>query len=112
MVIYQFGYPTLSSPPIALQVQSANGAPAFALGQNSGLLTNKNNNNNYIGSVTAVTPFLAVPFDTWVDIVVGVKWATDDTGEIRVYHRVRGKSSTWTLAITMSSLPTEQYGTT
>jgi hypothetical protein len=112
-MLYQFGYPTLSSPPLAISADhTSDGVPRFQLWQNAGLLTNKNNNSTYMGSVVGDTPIVAIPFDTWVQIIVGVKWATDNTGEVHVYYRIPSQSSTWQNPINKTGIPTEQYGTT
>lgn len=110
-VVYQFGYPTLSSPPEAIDIDTFNGVPTFDLFQNAGLLTN-NGSGFYGGTQLGHFPIVAVPFDTWVEIIVGVKWETDGTGSVRVYYRIPSQSSTWTLAISKDNIPTEQYGTT
>jgi Polysaccharide lyase len=112
-MLYQFGYPTLSSPPLAITAdRTSDGVPRFQLFQNGGLLTNKNGNSTYTGSQVGDTPIVAIPFDTWVQIIVGVKWMTDNTGEIHVYYRIPSQSSTWQNPINKTGIPTEQYGTT
>jgi hypothetical protein len=113
VMLYQFGYPTLSSPPLAITAdRTSDGVPRFQLFQNGGLLTNKNGNSTYTGSQVGDTPIVQIPFDTWVQIIVGVKWMTDNTGEIHVYYRIPSQSSTWQNPINKTGIPTEQYGTT
>jgi hypothetical protein len=47
----------------------------------------------------------------WVDFVVGVKWATDTTGSIRVYTRCRECGDTgWILRYSKDNIITMQYG--
>ena len=106
--IFQFGYPSLASPPIALAADAYNGVPYFQLWRNDGLL----NASTLTGTVVGDTPIMAIPLDTWVEFVVGVKWATDNTGSIRIYYRIPSQSSAWTLAYSVDNTPTEQYGTT
>jgi hypothetical protein len=110
VVLYQFGYPTLSSPPLSLNVVHRKGLPTFEVYRNAGLLRN-NGAGFYKGSAFEERPFLRAPYGKWVDIVIGVKWATDNTGELRVYSRVERKSR-YKLSLSESNTPTEQYGTT
>jgi hypothetical protein len=109
IVLTQFGYPTLSSPPLGIYMGYTNGVLNFQLFRNAGLLTNRCG--WYCGQVLEQPSFLPVPLGKWVDIIVGVKWANDSTGEIRVYTRTEGQSD-FTLRLTRSGTPTWQYGTT
>jgi len=105
-----FGYATLSSGPIDIGVASVNGVLSYTLYMNSGLLT-ANSGGFYQGSQFGVTQIAPVNFGKWVDVVLGIKWATDNTGSVDVYTRVEGQT-TWTHAIAKQNIPTEQYGTT
>jgi len=105
-----FGYPTLSSGPIEIQVYPTNGVLSYALLMNSGLLT-KNASGFYAGSVLSLTQIAPINFGKWVEMIIGIKWATDNTGAIDAYYRVEGQTS-WTHSISKTGLPTEQYGTT
>ena len=110
--LYQFGYPTLSSPPLSINIDRPyDGLPRFQLFQNAGLLKN-NGSGFYGGTQLGDTNIVPVPFDTWVEIIVGVKWETNNTGELRAYYRIPSKGTGWVLAVSKSSIPTEQYGTT
>jgi hypothetical protein len=107
----EFEYATLTSPPLAIDISTINGAPTLAMYRNAGKVTN-NGSGWYGGAVQEqAAAIVAIPFGKWVDVVVGVKWANDNTGEIRIYYRIEGQSS-FTLAITRSNTPTWQYGTT
>lgn len=111
--IFQFGYPTLASPPVALEVvPNSSGTPSFSIDWNAGLLTNKNNNQDYVGSHIGHDPFLPVPLGQWVQIVIGVKWETANTGSIRIYTRVPSQGASWTLSLSEDNIATLQYGTT
>ena len=110
--LYQFGYPTLSSPPLSINIDRPyDGLPRFQLFQNAGLLKN-NGSGFYAGTQMGDTNIVPVPFDTWVEIIVGVKWETNSTGELRAYYRIPSKGTGWVLAVSKSGIPTEQYGTT
>ena len=110
VMLYQFGYPTLSSPPLALQLVKRHGRLNYGLLQNAGELT-KNSSGFYRGTVLANTPLTPVPYGKWVDFVIGVKWETGSTGDLRVYARVEGQRG-YKLLFKRSKLPTWQYGTT
>jgi len=110
VMLYQFGYPTLSSPPLALQLVKRHGRLNYGLLQNAGQLT-KNSSGFYRGTVLANTPLVPVSYGKWVDFIIGVKWATGSTGELRVYARVEGKTG-YKLMLNRSRIPTWQYGTT
>jgi hypothetical protein len=110
--LFQFGYPTLSSPPLSINIdRPSDGVPRFQIYENAGLLAN-NGSGFYKGPQFGNTNIVAVPFDTWVEIIVGVKWATSSTGEIHVYYRIPSQSSAWQNPINKTGIPTEQYGTT
>jgi len=51
-----------------------------------------------------------VTFGHWEEFVVGVKWATDKTGEIRVYNRRPGGS--WTKLFDKANIDTYVWSTT
>jgi hypothetical protein len=109
--VTEFQYATLTSPPLAIDISTLNGTPTLAMYRNAGKVTN-NGSGWYGGAVQEqATRIVKIPFGKWIDVIVGVKWATDNSGEIRVYYRIEGQSS-FTLAITRSKTPTWQYGTT
>lgn len=110
VMLYQFGYPTLSSPPLGLELVKRRGTLYYGILRNAGLLTRKSSG-FYGGTVFENKPLLLVPYRKWVDFIIGVKWATDSTGELRVYGRVEGKRS-YKLLWSVAHTPTWQYGTT
>ena len=110
VMLYQFGYPTLSSPPLAIELLKHHGALTYGILQNAGQLTS-NGSGFYRGTVLANTPLVPVSYGKWVDFIIGVNWATGNTGELRVYVRVAGKGG-YKLMLKRSRLPTWQYGTT
>jgi len=112
MVLFQFGYPTLSSPPMALESDDlGTGMPSFQIFTNSGLLT-KNSSGFYAGSLRTNWTIMNIPFDTWVEIIVGIKWETDNTGEVQVYTRIPSQTTAWSHPLSKTGIPTEQYGCT
>jgi hypothetical protein len=107
----EFEYATLTSPPLAIDISTVKGAPAFTMYRNAGKVTDTGSGWYRGAAYEAGAKIVAIPFGKWVEIVVGVKWANDNTGKIRIYYRVEGHTR-FTLAITRSNTPTWQYGTT
>jgi hypothetical protein len=107
----EFEYATLTSPPLAIDISTVKGRPTFAMYRNAGKVTDTGSGWYRGAAYEAAAPIVAIPFGKWVDIIVGVKWANNNTGEIRIYYRVEGHTR-FTLAITRSNTPTWQYGTT
>jgi Polysaccharide lyase len=110
-MLYQLGYPSLGSPPLALDLVKRNGRLYYGLFRNAGLLTKRGNSSFYQGSSFEDRPLVQVPYGKWVDFIFGVRWATDNTGELRVYARVEGTHG-YKLLVNKSRIPTWQYGTT
>lgn len=104
------GYATLSSGPIDIDVYPVNGALSYILYMNSGQLT-QNSGGFYKGSVFGHTRIAPVSFGKWVEIVLGVKWATNNTGSVNAYYRLEGQH-TWKHPISKGQLATAQYGAT
>jgi hypothetical protein len=104
------GYPTLSSGPIDIILYRANGVLSYFLQMNSGLLT-RDATGFYRGSVSSRSPIAPVAFGKWAEIVLRIRWATDNTGSVDVYDRLEGQSS-WKHSVSKRRLPTAQYGTT
>jgi hypothetical protein len=105
-----FGYPTLSSGPIDIDVYPMKGVLSYVVYMNSGLLT-KNAGGFYQGAVFGRAQIAPVVFGKWVEIVLGIRWATDKRGSVDAYYRLAGKR-TWTHSVSRRGLPTAQYGTT
>jgi len=104
------GYPTLSAGPVDIDVFRRQGVVSYFLQMNAGLLK-EDADGFYKGSEFSQTPIAPVAFGKWVEIVLGVKWATDNRGSIDVYSRIAGQSS-WKHPISKRRLATAQYGTT
>jgi Polysaccharide lyase len=102
------GYQTSSGDQVRLGLKNNNGSLYFEVSQNSGYA---NNSSGYAtGSVNYTQPILPVTFGTWREFVVGIKWATDNTGAVEVYSRTPGGS--WSKAFEKLNEPTYLYGTT
>jgi Polysaccharide lyase len=110
-MLYQLGYPSLGSPPLALDLVKRQGRLYYGLFRNAGLLTKRGNSSFYQGSSFEDRPLVPVPYGKWVDFIFGVKWETANTGELRVYARVEGTRG-YKLLVNKSRIPTWQYGTT
>ena len=80
----------------------------FSVSQNSGYA---NNPSGYaVGAVHYDTALMPVTYGEWREFVVGIKWATNDTGAVQVYSRVPGGS--WSKVFEKLNEPTYLYGTT
>jgi len=106
--IISVGYQTSSGDQVRLGLKNNNGSLYFEVSQNSGYA---NNASGYAtGSVHYTQPILPVTFGSWREFVVGIKWATDNTGAVQVYSRTAGGS--WSKAFEKLNEPTYLYGTT
>jgi hypothetical protein len=110
VTLMTLGYPTLSAGPIDIDVYRANGVLSYTLQMNSGLLT-RDSTGFYRGRVSSRIPIAPVVFGKWVEMILRVRWETDDTGSVDVYERLKGQSS-WRHAVSRRGLPTAQYGST
>jgi len=104
------GYPTLSSGPIDIAIWPVKGVLNYTLQMNSGLLR-KDAAGSYRGSVSTRTAIAPVTLGKWVEMVLRIRWATNNTGLVDVYERLEGQTS-WRHAVSKRRLPTAQYGTT
>jgi Polysaccharide lyase len=59
-----------------------------------------------------VDPMVAVPkpmkLGAWHELVVHVRWATDKSGVVEVWHRLKGGGA-WTKTVSLSGYPTVQW---
>jgi hypothetical protein len=76
--------------------------------QNSGYLYCPSTTCN--GTVSGRWKIAPVTYDKWIEFVFAVKWATDNTGAVKVYMRNPGAA--WTLALDRENVATYAYGTT
>jgi hypothetical protein len=109
-VVYQFNYPTLSSPPLAIAIDR-NG---IGLDRLAGRLreTSPGNGKWYVADVQDHPRFLplASVAGKWVEVLLGVKWAFDATGAIRCSTRCKANGETaFTSRFTADNVPTWQY---
>jgi hypothetical protein len=102
------GYQTSSKDQVGLGLMNNHGTLAWQIHQNSGYANAPSG--AAIGSVNYRIPLLPVNYGHWQEFVVGVKWATDNTGAVEVYSRTAGGS--WTHVFEKLNEPTYLYGTT
>jgi hypothetical protein len=107
--LLSMGYQTSSSDQVGLGMKNNNGTLYWQLNQNSGLAS-KTSTGFYAGTVHYVQPLMPVVYNQWQEFVVGVKWATDNTGAVQVYSRPAGGS--WAKIFERLNEPTYLYGTT
>jgi Ig domain of plant-specific actin-binding protein len=107
--ILSVGYQTSQGDQVALGLYpNSSGQLSFEMHQNSGYANNATG--WAAGSVSYKQPFLPVTYGQWQEFVVGVKWATDNTGAVQVYSRTPGGS--WSKVFEKLNEPTYLYGTT
>jgi hypothetical protein len=106
--LLSMGYQTAAANQVGLGMAVQNGALSFVIQQNSGYA---NSTTGFAtGSTHYVAPFQPVTYGQWQEFVIGVKWATDNTGAVEVYSRTPGGS--WSKAFEKLNEPTYLYGTT
>lgn len=110
VTLMTLGYPTLSSGPIDVDVFRSKGVVSYMLQINAGLLT-EGANGFYRGRVFSQTPIVPVAYGKWVAMILGIRWATNNTGSVDVYYRLPGQGS-WQHPISKRGIATAQYGTT
>jgi len=98
-------------PTIALHAQSDH----VTLVMNTGVATNTwpyhqyRSNADAGGSGTNLPPLYAIPAPmqtgVWHELVVHCHWATNSSGLVEVWHRVKGQT-TWTKTVSLSGYPT------
>jgi hypothetical protein len=106
--IISVGYQTSAGDQVRLGLMNNKGNLYFEVSQNSGYANNPNG--HATGTVHYTQPILPVTFGQWREFVVGIKWATDNTGAVQVYSRIPGGS--WSKAFEKLNEPTYLYGTT
>lgn len=111
-VLLQLNYPGLSSPPMTLSLNcsqtSTDGQLHYGLDRNAGAISCQGCNDftSYQHTQLNVGTFM----DKWVDWVIGIHWATDNTGWFEYYSRTRANGeSNFTLRISGYNVPTMQY---
>jgi len=110
--VQQLNYPSLSSPPAALDLRKVNGVLNWTFYRNAGLLT-AYSSGFYQGPAFEEPALMPVEVGKWTEFLIGIKWATDNSGEVRVYTRVPADGETgFTLRLSRSNTPTWQYGNT
>ena len=109
--LVSLGYQTSQSSQVALGLwgNEDNGHRlSFSIDQNAGYA---NNANGYAtGTVHYNRTFMPVKFGQWEEFVIGVKWATDNSGALVVYNRTPG--GTWSKVFDRENEATELYGAT
>ena len=105
--LMSLGYETFSWDQIGLDVDPGSAGPQFDLMQNSGSLNCPTT--TCAGTVSGRWKLAPVTYDKWFEFVFAVKWATDNSGFVKVYMRNPGGA--WTLALDKENEPTYAFGT-
>lgn len=98
----QFGYPSLSSPPLGVYIDAGH----FNLHQYAGQFTAGQSRPSGPIAQNDIQP---VVLGEWLEFIVGVKWATDSTGAVQVHTRVPGAG--WLKKVDKTGFATAQWGT-
>jgi hypothetical protein len=112
LAIAQLNYQGIWGSPVMLTAH----ADRIALVMQSGLCRSVDTNNpgcayssgpgGNLRSLVAVRAPLAL--DAWHQLIVHVRWATDSSGVIEVWHRRKG-ARTWTRTVSLRGYPTVQW---
>jgi Polysaccharide lyase len=114
----QFHFQGIWGSPIAFELHDDRMTLALETGACSNSLTSdpgcqwRSNADNPDGDPGNLGAHYVVPAPmqqgVWHEIVMHVRWASDSTGQIQVWHRVMGDSD-WTQTVNLSGYPTVQW---
>lgn len=107
--LLQLAYPSLSSPPFALSVTQAGLGVERSTGACTLTASGWWKPANYESPSTTHFLALAAAVGVWVDFLIGVTWAADTSGMIRVEYRLPGGA--WTVGVAKPSTVTMQWHT-
>jgi hypothetical protein len=96
---------------LALQTGACNNHATLAPG--CAYHSNADNPNGWSGNLPGyyVIPPGALKQGQWNEILMRVHWASDNTGLIRTWYKVKGQS-TWTRSLNITGIPTVQWDVT
>lgn len=99
-VMSQYGYPTITSPPLSVCFDNG----GLGIDRHVGVFSG--GNIQYVIKPRFYT--LASLLDKWLELVIGVEWQFDTAGTIQVYGRIQGQTNP-TLMYSDTTHPTNQY---
>jgi len=104
-IISQLGYPTLSSPPIGVNVAR----DSIGIDLDGGILTQAGHPGWWGGTNSQRYRWpVADTAGSWVDLVIGVEWTLDNTGWVFVQSRCLDHGETWITRLDSTGIPTYQ----
>jgi len=109
--LWSLGYQTAEGDQVGFRLSNGpnNAGPLqFSVAGNAGYVNSPNA--YHVGTTNYEDEFMPVTFGQWEEFVIGVKWASDKTGEVQVYHRRPGGS--WSKIYDKTNIDTWLYGTT
>ena len=110
--VAQFNYPSLSAPPASLNLHVVRSRLYWTLLRNAGFLF-RPTVWGWEGRVREEPVLIPAEIGKWTEFVIGIRWASDETGQIRVYSRVRDDGQQrFHLRLVRRGTPTWQYGAT
>lgn len=102
-VVAQFGYPTLTSPPLAIAISLKAGVTRIGIDRHAGIVTSGTTG---LTNVEARFHDLADVAGKTIDWLIGVRWDPQPHGWVRVETRVEGGA--WALRYEAHDTPTWQ----
>jgi hypothetical protein len=112
LVIAQFNFQNIWGPPVGLAAYADRVQLVFQSGLCRPAGSSKPGCAYSSGRNGNVTPMTAVPaplaLDTWHALIVHVRWATDRSGVIEVWHQPEG-AATWRKTVSLEGYPTLQW---
>jgi hypothetical protein len=114
MLLAQFNYQRISGPPVGVYAHADHvnialqsgycvfaGACTFSTGNGA-------DKQGTLGVTLRAIPSTRFSLNAWNQLIVHVHWATDSSGRIEVWHRLKG-DSTWAKTVDFSGYPTLQW---
>jgi hypothetical protein len=114
LVLAQLNFQGIWGAPVTLSAHADHIALVLQSGPCNGVASDTPGCTNSSGPGGSIDPIRAVPAplarETWHEVIVHVRWASDDSGRIRVWHRTKGQRR-WVKTAALAGYPTLQWTT-
>jgi hypothetical protein len=108
----QLNFQNIWGAPVSLHAHADHVALVMQSGRCNSVETSKPGCTYSSGRNGNVAPMVAVPaplaLEEWHQLIVRVRWATDSSGVIEVWHRLQGEES-WNKTVSLDGYPTVQW---
>jgi len=108
----QLNFQNIWGAPVSLNAHADHVALVMQSGRCNSVETSKPVCNYSSGRNGNVAPMVAVPaplvLEEWHELIVHVRWATDSSGIIEAWHRLKGDEA-WNKTVSVSGYPTVQW---